>query len=205
VVEQVAGQMLMGLSRVSVHFLEKFCVMRLFVWRLVLVWITVWIGACAAPGKPQPVAEQNAAQLRIGLTQKHPSAYLYLARALWQEGKKDEAVIFYYVGQIRYRAYINTLPAPEDVPEVKLYENLKSEIGDEVNEYAARDLDNWLSLIDGALQWHREKPCEFLPKDDYSLLYELMIYNFDKLREYVANNKDLIRKQRAEQELVNEF
>ena len=179
--------------------------MRLFVRLLILVWLTVWITACAAPGKPQPVAEQSAEQLRVGLTQKHPSAYLYLARALWQEGEKDEAVVFYYVGQIRYRAYINTLAAPKDLPEVKLYESLKAELGDDLNEYAARNLDNWLSLIDRALQWHRENPNEFLPKDDYSLLYELMIYNFDKLRDYIANNKQLIRKQRAEKGLVNEF
>lgn len=187
-------------------FPEKSRAMRsyVYVWRLMLVWITLWTGACASLGKPQSMAEQSADQLRVGLTQKHPSAYLYLARALWQEGEKDEATVFYYVGQIRYRAYINTLAAPEDIPEVKLYESLKAELGDDINEYAARNLDNWLNLIDRALQWHREKPNEFLPKGDYSLLYELMIYNFDKLRDYIANNKELIRKQRAEQGLVNE-
>lgn len=163
------------------------------------------MAACASPGKPESLAEQNIEQLQVGLTSKHPSAYLYLSRALWQSDQKDDAVVMYYVGQIRYRAYINTLSAPEDLAEVRLYESLKADIGDDLNEYAARNLDNWLSLIDRALQWHRDEPNEFLPKSDYSLLYELMIYNFDKLREYIVNNKELIRSQRAAQGLENEL
>ncbi len=172
---------------------------------LVLLLVLVFMSACASgPGKARPLAKQNISQLQTGLTTKHPSAYVYLARELWQDDEKDQAVVMYYVGQIRYRAYINTLPTAEAAPEERLYDSLKADIGDELNEYAARNLNNWLALLDKALEWHRDNPNEFMPKEDYSLLYELTIYNFNKLRDYIEENKALIRQQRAAKGLVNE-
>lgn len=110
----------------------------------------------------------------------------------------------FYVGQIRYRAYINTLRTNPAAAEEKTYEALKNDIGEDINQYAARNLDNWVKLLDQAVAWHQQHPNDFLPKDDYSLLYELTLYNFNKLKQYIVENKQLIRAQRAQQGLVNE-
>jgi hypothetical protein len=174
--------------------------MRLILWPLLLILLT----ACASQDTER-LAEQNVRELQAELTTKHPAAYLRLAQALFQQGKKDQAARMYYVGQIRYRAYLNTLPKIEATAEEAKYEELKAEIGDEINEYAARNLDNWVRLLDSAVNWHQTHPNEFLPKDEYSLLYELTLYNFNRLREYIVENKALIRAQRAQQGLVNEY
>lgn len=175
-----------------------FYVRRLFVWPLIIVLLT----ACANQGT-KPIAEQSVRQLESELTTKHPSAYFYLARGLFNRGDKDEAVLMYYVGQIRYRAYINTLTEGEAAEEEQTYDALKEEIGDDVNIYAAEDLDNWIALLDKAVEWHKKHPNEFLPTDEYSLLYEMTLYNFKKLRDYIAENKALIRQKRAAQGLEN--
>lgn len=172
--------------------------MRLLLWPIIFALLT----ACASQSD-KPLQEQSVRQLQADLTSKHPSAYIHLARELFERGKKDEAARMYYVGQIRYRAYINTLSEAEAQTEEEAYEQLKATIGDDINQYAAQDLDNWVQLLDSAVEWHHQHPNEFLPKDKFTLLYEITIYNFNKLRDYVADNKEFIRQQRAAQGLPN--
>lgn len=178
--------------------------MRLIIWLFILT----FMAGCASSGN-KPVVAQNAEpeaeQLEAGLTAKHPAAYLQLAGELFEQGDKDRAALMYYVGQIRYRAYINTLPVAEAAAEEARYKTLQTAIGDEINQYAARNLDKWIKLLDNAVAWHKQHPNEFLPKADYSLLYELTIYNFNKLRKYITENKEYIRTHRTAQGLVNEF
>lgn len=174
--------------------------MRRILWPLILV----FLAACASQGE-KPLSEQSVKQLRSELTAKHPAAYFYLADVLFEQGKEDEAAIMFYVGQIRYRAYINTLRTQPAASEETTYEALKNDVGEEINLYAARNLDNWIRLLEQAVVWHNQHPNEFLPKEDYSLLYELTIYNFNKLKEYISDNKQLIRAQRAQQGLENEY
>jgi hypothetical protein len=55
------------------------------------------------------VSAQNPAtlsieQLKSGIENQHPSYFYILAEKLFAVGKKDEAVFWYYAGQLRYRS-----------------------------------------------------------------------------------------------------
>lgn len=176
--------------------------MARWLWPLLLVLLV----SCATTDSSDTgaAAQQKIEQLETDLTARHPAGYLQLADALWQAGQFDKAVVMFYVGQIRYRAYINTLPEGRASLEEQRYDELKAELGEPLNQYAARNLDRWVELIDRAIAWHRDNPSSFLPKDKYKLLYDLTLYDYRQLREYIINNKALIRQQRAAQGLENE-
>ena len=70
--------------------------LRLFVTGLVLLWV---LDASA-----QDPATLSIEQLRKGIENQHPSYFYILAGKLFAAGKKDEAVFWFYAGQLRYRA-----------------------------------------------------------------------------------------------------
>jgi hypothetical protein len=60
---------------------------------------------CPAGGerieRPADIVTQSPAQLEAGIERKHPIAHLLLAKALFLEGRRDEAVFWFYLGQPR--------------------------------------------------------------------------------------------------------
>src|SRR5215212_9300237 len=52
------------------------------------------------------VAPQSPQQLMAGIERKHPAVFYMLAKKLFEAGEKDEAVFWFYAGQLRYRAYL---------------------------------------------------------------------------------------------------
>ncbi len=54
----------------------------------------------------EPQAAQAIQQLADGIVDKAPTTYFALATELYREGQKDEAAFWYYVGLIRYRAWM---------------------------------------------------------------------------------------------------
>lgn len=173
--------------------------MRSILWPLLLLFLV----ACASQ-EEKTLPDQELLEWEAQLSAQHPAAYFDFAQAVWKKGDKQRAAIMFYVGQIRYRAYLNTLPEIQAVAEEQKYEALKSQLGEDINQYAGRNLDNWIRMLDAAVQWHNDNPSVFLPKEDYRLLYELTLYNFNQLRDYIAKNKKFIREQRAQQGLPND-
>ncbi|MGE5367860.1 MAG: hypothetical protein ACM3PO_11450, partial [Betaproteobacteria bacterium] len=53
---------------------------------------------------------QSIEALAAGIEHEHALAALELSKHLWEAGRKDDAVFFFYLGQLRYRAYLLTNP-----------------------------------------------------------------------------------------------
>jgi len=66
----------------------------------------------AAGGKD--AADQSPSQsiqaLAVGIEHEHALAALELSKHLWEAGRRDDAVFFFYLGQLRYRAYLSANP-----------------------------------------------------------------------------------------------
>ncbi len=45
-------------------------------------------------------------QLKNGIENQHPAYFYYLAKKLFAAGQKDDAVFWFYAGQLRYRVYL---------------------------------------------------------------------------------------------------
>src|SRR6266513_48400 len=55
---------------------------------------------------PEDLKKLPPATIEAALPNEHPSAYYGYAARLFREGKKDEAVFWFYVGQLRYRFHL---------------------------------------------------------------------------------------------------
>lgn len=135
--------------------------------------------ALAERYKALPTAQDNAemdAQLKPGsevsvdqflkAPQDHHWVAFYEAAAkLFADGRKNEAVKWYYAGQIRGRVAAGIDPDPSR--NNALLTSLNYGLGKPINEYAGRDLDNWVKQIDAALAWDKEHP---LPNDPQKVI-----------------------------------
>ena len=62
-------------------------------------------GSTAGDIANQPVSG-SVEGLARGIEHQHPVAALELSKRLWEAGRKDEAVFFFYLGQLRFRAHL---------------------------------------------------------------------------------------------------
>ena len=52
--------------------------------------------------EPDDLKKQTPEQLKAGIERKHPATYYILASKLFADANKDDAVLWFYVGQLRY-------------------------------------------------------------------------------------------------------
>ena len=133
----------------------------------------------------------------------HPSALYILAGKLFSEGKKDEAIFWFYAGQIRYRFLIGASPDLDPSREPAVFSALQKTVGRRINEYAGGDPDTWVAMIRKARQWDQDNPNEFTSKQDHHVLHQEILDGLDQMTSYIENNKDSIRQERAKRGLEN--
>ena len=59
---------------------------------------------------PEDLKKLPPATIEAALPNEHPSVYYGYAARLFREEKKDEAVFWFYVGQLRYRFHLKANP-----------------------------------------------------------------------------------------------
>jgi hypothetical protein len=155
------------------------------------------------PNYHHDYSNQSITSLKFEITDKHPSAYMLLANKLFSENYKDEAVIWFYVGQIRYRAYLKANPTLPRSGDPALFSSLMSVVGTPINEYAGGDIEAWAQQISHALTWHQQNPDGFLDKDKHAMIYAEIESGLKSLQNKIINDKENIRKQRVENGLEN--
>lgn len=131
-----------------------------------LAFAALTLVALCAPTAAQPqrsggldnVSSQTVQQLQAGIEQKHPAAYYVLAKRLFESGARDEAVFWFYAGQIRWRAYLMGNPQLPRDGDPALFASLSEVVGRPLNEYAFGDIPALVKIIDRALEWDAKNP-----------------------------------------------
>ncbi|WP_432460681.1 MULTISPECIES: hypothetical protein [unclassified Agarivorans] len=173
---------------------------------VLLMYLSLW--TCAATSKTEDLTQIAAenhqlADLVAGIQDKHPSRYLELAGILFQQGYKRQAVKWFYVGQIRYRAYLKARPDLDPSADAALFASLMDTLGRPLNEYIAGDVDEWVEVINQAIDWHHSHADGFLGKASNQAVYAAVLNGLVGMRDHIAVNKDAIRRQRVENGLQN--
>jgi len=126
----------------------------------------------------------------------HPSLlYLYAAR-LFQEDRKEEAVFWFYVGQLRFRYLLVVNP---DLPldgAPALMDALNENVGLYINEWVGKNPLLWVSLIDKALEWDTSNINVVTPKETHVKELLQVRSGLVDLRNYIVNHASEIREQR---------
>lgn len=141
--------------------------------------------------------------LKAGIEQFHPAAYYILASKLFAEGKKDEAVFWFYAGQLRYRCYLKATPGLDPSGDPALFASLSETVGRPLNEYAFGDIPGLAKTIDAVLKWDEAHPNGFISKTAYAQPYAEIREGLVKLRDYALKNKEEIQRQRKANGLPN--
>jgi hypothetical protein len=174
------------------------------------IWRWFWVvTALAVAGMPEAAigqaksddwAKQTPAQIEDRIETKHPTAYFVLALKLFEQGKKDDATFWFYVGQIRYRAYLVANPKLEPSGDPALFSSLFNTIGPVINGYAFGDIPQLLKIIDRALEWDAKHPDNLTPK---SAKRDETRDGLVKLKSTIVSQQDDIRANRKKNGLEN--
>lgn len=142
-------------------------------------------------------------ELKAGIEKRHPAAYYVLAGKLFGEGARDEAVFWFYAGQLRYRFHLSANPKLEPSGDPALFASLSQVLGQPINEYAFGDLPQLMATIDKVLAWDEQTDNGFTSKASNAASWKDIRGGLVKMREYVQANGDKIRAQRKQNGLEN--
>ena len=155
-------------------------------------------GSAAGDIANEPVSG-SVEELARGIEHQHPVAALELSKRLWEAGRKDEAVFFFYLGQLRFRARLLANPNGDPTGGRVLFDALMSAMGPPINQYAFGDIPALLATIDRVIAWDDGHA------DDYAPLRtrEEAKAGLKKMRADVVSRQDEIRRTRSENGLPN--
>jgi len=157
-----------------------------------------------AVAEPEPdLARMTPEQIEARATELHPAALYVLASRLMRREAYDDAVRWFYVGQLRYRFHLAVTPAAERQNDAVLFSALSENVGRPINEYAFGDVDSAVRQIDAALAWDEREPNDFTDKTTHADAWREVRSGLVALRDNMAANKAQIREQRAVNGLPN--
>lgn len=115
----------------------------------------------------------------------------------------DEAVFWYYAGQLRARFHIVANPSLPPSGDPALFGSLNSVVGPIINAYAFGDLKAMHDVIDKVLAWDKSTPNEFTSKEKFEAGWNDTRSGMLELQKYLDENAEDIRKQRTANGLPN--
>lgn len=174
---------------------------RLRPWLLLLL-----LAPLSATGAEDPVGDalkQTPDQLRRGIEGQHPAVHYVLAQKLFASGQKDEAVFWFYAGQLRYRFHLRVTPGLDPSGDPALFASLSEVIGRPINEYAFGDLDALRGTLTRVLLWDERSPNGFTAKDRHGAAWREIRSGLERLDAHIRDNAETIRAQRRANGLEN--
>ncbi len=158
--------------------------------------VFAWLAGGARAADPR---DETPAQLKQGIEGRHPADYYKLAAKLFQDSStKQEAVFWFYVGQLRYRYYLaaNRDLKPDGDPAV--YASLSEVVGRPINEFAGGKPDLWIGEINHALQWDATHENRFTPKSKAPESLQQIRAGLVAMRDHLSTIKDKLPEMRRQ-------
>jgi len=151
-----------------------------------------------APGSPTATSTETVDELKAGIENKHPSTYYTLAKKLFTEGTKDEAVFWFYLGQLRYRFYLKASKNLDPSGDPALFASLSEVVGRPLNEYAFGDIPKLAETIDKVLEWDETHDNGFTPKQGNEELLKSIRDGLAGLKDKILTDQERIKAQRKQ-------
>jgi len=172
--------------------------------RVILVLFTVVVTVTAQGSDPADDAtKKTPEQLKKGIENQHPATYYILAQKLFESGKKDEAVFWFYAGQLRYRFHLLANPDLEPSGDPALFASLSEVIGRPINEYAFGDLKALDATLEKVLTWDEATANGFTSAKTHKAEWIKTREGLKGMRKQVLDSSDSIRARRKANGLPN--
>lgn len=169
---------------------------------LIVAIVAALVAAAPANGEPaipDDLLAQSIEQLTTDIEHKHPVAALLLAKRLFERGRQEEAVFWFYLGQLRYRAYLKSHPELDASGDPALFASLMEVLGRPINVYAFGDIAGLASVIDRVIAWDASHADDFASGNAREEIKAGLV----KMRAEIIAKQDDIRRQRRERGLPN--
>lgn len=174
--------------------------MRLRLHLCALAALVAVLGAAAALAQTLtgPPAEVRS------LAGQHPAEYYRRAAQLLGQGRKDDAVFVFYLGQLRYRVHLAARRGelkPDGDP--ALFASLSEVVGRPVNEYAFGDIPALARTIEAVLAYDEASPDTFTRPSEFAAVHASVRSGLLAMRTQIVADADSIRAQRKRNGLEN--
>lgn len=168
------------------------------------VLLTILFLVSASNSWTQDPAGMSIDQLKDGIENKHPAQFYVLAGKLFAAGKKDEAVFWYYAGQLRYRVYLLVNKDKLDpTGDPAVFASLSEEVGRPINEYAFGDIPQLAKTIASVIAWDQSHANVLTPREKCRSEYDQIVTGLNQMRDQIVRQADSIRRTRTANGLEN--
>ena len=147
--------------------------------------------------------KMSTAELQQQAPQLHPAALYTLAAKLFRNGNKDEAVFWFYVGQLRYRSHLKSSPKLDPSGDPALFASLSEVVGRPINEYAFGDILLLARTIDRILDWDEKNANATTSKKTHAKEWREIREGLRSMQKEIQASKEQIKKQREKNGLPN--
>ncbi len=152
---------------------------------------------------PPAAAPAPAPTAPPGIEGRHPSAYVELAATRLKAGRSDEAVFWFYLGQLRWRFELAARPDPDPSGGPALFASMMDVMGGPVNQYAFGDIPKLVATLDAVLAWDAAHPNGFTSKTRYAAAYARQREGLQGLRDETWRTREEIARTRTQNGLEN--
>ena len=172
--------------------------------RLARVALGLWLAFACAPARAaaDPVS-MTIEQLLAQASELPPTGHYVLAGRLFEAGRRDEAVMWFYVAQIRARLRQAAEPGLPPDGEPALYASFNQSLGQPINGWAFGDIDGVARHMMEALDWDAAHDNPITPKASHAAALAKVRDGLEALRTDVLARKDEIRRTRLSNGLGN--
>jgi len=157
----------------------------------------------AADAMMDEMMKKTPEQLKKGIENQHPVVYYLLASKLYEEGKKDESVFWFYAGQLRFRFLLAAHPEIEPAKGQEVFATMTQQVGTTINIWAFGDLPALEKTLADVAAWDEKTPNGFTSKKDFAKQWAETRDGMQTMAKYIHENGDKIRAQRSAAGLEN--
>jgi len=155
------------------------------------------IGAAVAQSA---VGVPAAAQELAG---QHPAEYYKRAGELFKDGKKDDAVFIFYLGQLRYRTHLLAKGTSDPTGDPAIFASLSQVAGKPINQYAFGDIPGLARTIDAVMAYDAANPDKFTSPTEFAKVHDDVRNGLIAMKAKMLSEADRIRAQRVKNGLDN--
>ena len=147
-----------------------------------------------------PVTAPAAVQELAG---EHPAEYYKRASELFKEGRKDDAVFIFYLGQLRFRTHLLAKPGGDPTGDPAIFSSLSEVIGKPINQYAFGDIPNLARTIDAVLAYDTANADTFTSPTEFAKIHTDVRDGLTAMKAKMLAEADRIRASRLKNGLEN--
>jgi len=169
--------------------------------------VSLLLGSTLCHARPLSTDEALAlptAEVEANLPDSHPAVlYTYAKRLFAQEQNRNEAVMWFYAGQLRFRFLLAVQPARSPDREATIMASLNATLGQTLNEWAGGSPQDWAASIDQALTWDAAHGNAVTSQQTHEKTWQDTRSGLAGLRDSILANAQDIRDQRDKRGLEN--